>query len=258
MEKIIVLGDIHGRQTWKLALQTQEWDKAIFIGDYFDSHDDISPELQMLNFREICQYKEAYKEREIILLIGNHDEHYFPFMGNSSTSGYNTRAAPAIGHLLMTYKDLLQMAHSEGDILFSHAGIGEKWLLNSYPEIELGYPFNNAKDIADKTNEIWQNKPLSFKFNGGINDPQYYSYSDPTGDNVGQTPIWIRPKALLQDTKTIRKSGIIQIIGHTQVNKIDIEGSKKNTNGKIIMIDALGTSGEYLIIENKQFKIGKI
>lgn len=245
MTKIVGIGDTHGRAFWKYIVQKhKDANRIIFIGDYFDTHEDISPELQMINFREICQYKEAHNE-QIILLIGNHDEHYFPFMGNSGTSGYNTGAAPAIGHLLMTYKDLLKMAHAEDNLLFSHAGIGETWLLNSHPEIENTYSFSSAEDIANKVNEIWNFKPLLFKFNGW----------EMTGDNVGQTPIWIRPRSLKKDSQKIKKNGIIQIFGHTQVGKIDVEQSNKVG---YFDIDALGTSEEYLIIENGEFKTNTI
>ena len=246
MSEIIAIGDTHGRALWKDVVEKHKnADKIVLIGDYFDTHDDISPELQMINFREICQYKEAHKE-QIVLLIGNHDEHYFPFMGNSGTSGFNAGAAPAIGHLLMTYKDLLQMAHYEDNILFTHAGVGETWFNANIPEIKEEW---SARYISDSVNDVWKYKPFSFKFNG---------WRDSSGDEIGQTPIWIRPRALLQDTKNMRKAGIIQIVGHTQVTKIDVEGSKKNTGGKLFMIDALGTSKEYLIIENGEFKIGKI
>jgi hypothetical protein len=247
--KTVAIGDTHGRSFWKLIIEQEKpFDKLIFIGDYFDTHETISPELQAINFREICQYKEENSDK-VILLIGNHDEHYFPFMGNSGTSGYNTGAAPAIGHLLMTYKDLLKMAHAEDNLLFSHAGIGETWLINNHPDLETNpgiYLFNSAKDIANKVNELWKFKPLLFKFNGW----------EPTGDNVGQTPIWIRPRSLMKDSQKMKENGITQIVGHTQQNQIDIKG--KATGGKYYFIDTLGTSGEYLIINNGEFKTEKL
>ena len=43
-----------------------------------------------------------------------------------------------------------------------------------------------------------------------------------------------------------KKAGIIQIVGHTGQNSIDIKG--KSTGGKYYFIDTLGTSGEYLEI----------
>lgn len=60
----------------------------------------------------------------------------------------------------------------------------------------------------------------------------------------------------MRDSKNIKKSGIVQIVGHTNQNQIDIKG--KATGGKYYFIDTLGTSGEYLIIEDGQFKVGKV
>jgi len=244
MSKIIAVGDTHGRSDWKYITSSQTWDKVIFIGDYFDTHEAISPELQMINFREICQFKEKEGDK-VVLLIGNHDYHYMPGV-EEHYSGYNGGAAPSIMHLLSAYKDLLKMAHAEGDILFSHAGVGETWFNNNIPEIEEEW---SAGYIADAVNDVWKYKPLSFKFTG---------IYDNTGDEVGQTPVWIRPAALLEDTRNMRKAGVIQIVGHTRVWKINIEGSKKNTGGKLFLIDTLETSGEYLIIEDNIFKTGKI
>lgn len=240
--KTIVIGDIHGRAVWKQIVYTQKWDKVIFLGDYFDSLD-IPPELQIINFQEIVKFKEENDDK-VVLLIGNHDEHYFPFMGYSSTSGYNWKFAPFIGHLLSAYKDLLKMAHAENDVLFSHAGVGKTFLEENYYTLPKDYKFDSAGDIADKVNEIWKHKPLCFKFNG-LNG---------TGDDTWQTPIWIRPKSLLIDTREIRKN-FIQVVGHTRVTKIDIKG--KATGGRYYFIDSLGTSKEYLIIEDGVFKVDK-
>lgn len=243
--KIIAIGDTHGRSFWKLIKEKEEWDKFIFIGDYFDSFD-IKPEEQIANFREIAKFKEDNPEK-VVLLIGNHDEHYFPFMGNSGTSGYNAGAAPNYGHLLSTYKDLLQMAHSEGDVLFTHAGVGETWLKENHLGGEEKWEVpNNATEVAEFVNDVWKYKPLSFKFNGW----------DPTGNDMCQTPIWIRPLSLTKDSRKLRES-VIQVVGHTGQHKIHLDKTP-TINGRYYFIDTLGHSGEYLIIEDGQFKTGKV
>jgi predicted phosphodiesterase len=41
--KIVTLGDTHGRDIWKTIVKIEEdFDKFIFIGDYFDTRDDIN------------------------------------------------------------------------------------------------------------------------------------------------------------------------------------------------------------------------
>jgi hypothetical protein len=240
MSKIVCCGDTHGRAFWKLIHEMEKpYDRMIFIGDYFDSFD-IDSETQQRNFKEICEFKEKEGDK-VILLLGNHDTSYI--LGDIC-SGYQYGAEHNIKHLHSTYKDLTQMVHYEGNILFTHAGVGETWLQKHYPDRGQEY---SAKIIAEEVNDLWKYKPNSFVFDG------YDGY----GDDMGQVPVWIRPKSLLKDTKEIRKAGVIQIVGHTQVTKIDIEGSKKNTGGKLFMIDALGTSREYLVIENEEFIVKK-
>jgi hypothetical protein len=40
------------------------------------------------------------------------------------------------------------------------------------------------------------------------------------------------------------------VVGHTQVTKIDLIGYEKAFGNRYFMIDALGTSGEYITIED--------
>ena len=232
--KTIFLGDTHGRSLWKDIIAKESPDRVIFIGDYFDSFDIKSTE-QMFNFKEIIAFKES-NQCEVILLIGNHDYHYYP--GGETYSGYQHGAAPAIRQLLEENKHHMQMCYQLDNILCSHAGIGHNWLVEQ-ERYESG-------SIADFVNDIWNYKPIRFIFYG----------LDPYGDNKTQTPIWIRPSSLLSGNRdTFLKKDYIQIAGHTQVNKIDIEG--KATGGRYYFIDAIEV-GQYLIYENNQFLLGKI
>lgn len=75
MAKIIVIGDIHGRNTWMDVInQEVTYDKVIFLGDYFDSKE-IFPRQWIDNFKEIVQLKRNNPDG-VVLLIGNHDYHY--------------------------------------------------------------------------------------------------------------------------------------------------------------------------------------
>jgi predicted phosphodiesterase len=232
--KTIFLGDTHGRSLWKDIIAKESPDRVVFIGDYFDSFD-IKGTEQMFNFKEIIAFKES-NQCEVILLIGNHDYHYYP--GGETYSGYQHGAAPAIKQLLEENKHHMQMCYQLDNILCSHAGIGHNWLVEQ-EKYESG-------SIADFVNDIWNYKPNRFIFYG----------FDPYGDNKTQTPIWIRPKSLLAGNKeTFLKKDYIQIAGHTQVNKIDIEG--KATGGRYYFIDAIEI-GQYLVYEDNEFKLGEI
>ena len=73
--RIIALGDTHGRTDWKEIIAKETFDKIVFHGDYFDTHDKISFEQQMNNFIDIINYKRENVDK-VILLLGNHDHHY--------------------------------------------------------------------------------------------------------------------------------------------------------------------------------------
>lgn len=242
-DKIVIIGDTHGRAFWKLISEMEKpYKRIILLGDYHDSWD-IDSETQMRNFKEICKFKEEHPD-EVVLLIGNHDTSYI--LGDICT-GYQHGAEHNIKHLFSTYKDLLQAAHYEDNILFTHAGVGEAWMENIIKiESALEYPKHTAKDISEFVNDVWKYTPVYFRFTG----------RDGSGDDMGQTPVWIRPKSLMKDSQKIKKEGIIQVVGHTTQRKVDIEG--KSTGGKYFFIDTLDTSGEYLIYENNKFSTKSI
>ena len=86
--KLIALGDTHGRLNWKdiVAKELESSDRVIFIGDYFDTHYDETPEQQLSNFNDIVTFKKANIDK-VTLLIGNHDMHYLSGV-NESYSGF--------------------------------------------------------------------------------------------------------------------------------------------------------------------------
>ena len=237
--KTIIIGDTHGRSTWKDIIAQEQADRVIFLGDYFDSFD-IDPVVQQYNFKEIIEFKEK-SECEVILLIGNHDFHYYP--GGETYSGYRAGAAPINRQLLQENKHHLQMCYQLDNILFTHAGIGYNWLThqNKYePGVDPG-------NIADFVNAIWEHQPNRFMFCG----------IDQYGNTKTQTPIWIRPQALLAGNRdTFLKEEYIQVVGHTQVKKIDIEG--KATGGRYYFIDILDDLSQFLIYEDGEFKVGEV
>ena len=237
--KTIFLGDIHGRSIWKDIVAQEKADRVIFIGDYFDSFD-IEPVEQQYNFKEIIEFKKK-AECEVILLIGNHDFHYFP--GGETYSGFSYGAASINKQLLKDNEDLMQMAYEFDGILCTHAGVGHDWLTyqNKY---EKGV---DPGSVSDFINAIWKYQPNRFMFYG----------IDPYGNSKTQTPIWIRPQALLAGNRdSFLKTDYIQVVGHTKVRKMDIEG--KATGGRYHFIDTFDTTNTYLIYENNEFSVGEL
>ena len=245
--KTVVIGDIHGRSTWKLITHLEQPDRVIFVGDYFDSWDLKGVE-QIHNFKEIIEYKET-KVCETILLIGNHDFHYMPGV-TETYSGYQHIMAPSITQVLDENKNHLQMAYQMDEYLFTHAGVSSKFLDNVF--IDYGWKTEN---IATDLNELYKYKPKEFEFGMNVSRKKM-SYLDPTGDNEEQSPIWIRPGSLMRVNKDTLRKQVIQVVGHTEQRQIDKRGG--STGGRYWFIDTLGTSGEYLIIEDDKIIIKQI
>jgi len=248
--KTVVIGDIHGRSVWKLIVEMEKPDKVIFIGDYFDSFD-ISGVEQIHNFKEIIEYKETSFSREgtleehktnVILLIGNHDHHYFPEVGNTGTSGYQSTLAPSISQVIDENRHHLQMAYQMDEFLFTHAGVSSVFMDQAFDKN--GW---TVETLEADLNEMFKYKPKTFIF-GEHALMNKMSYLDPYGDSEDQSPIWIRPKSLMRANKDTLRKQVIQVVGHTQQEQIDKKGGA--TGGRYYFIDTLGTSGEYMIIED--------
>jgi len=205
--RIVIIGDTHGEDNWKKILRDEDRaDHIVFIGDYFDSFYH-SGEEQILNFQSIVSHKLHSPER-YTLLIGNHDFHYI--CPGERYSGYNDRMAfdfrDAVDGAI---KDgALQMAkHIPGETgdgyLLTHAGVTRTWLKNNGIS-ELATPSMLAQLLHNK----FLVEPLAFAF-----DRRDLSGC---GEDKRQSPIWVRPEALLKDMY----DSCVQIVGHTPQNKL--------------------------------------
>ena len=246
--KTIFLGDIHGRTIWKQIVEKeQDADRIIFVGDYFDSPD-ISGVEQLHNFLEIVNFKKN-SNKEVVLLFGNHDYHYMPGYTANGYSGYQAGLAYQFRDAINSNLDHFRMAYTFDDILCSHAGISYVWLKREFnpenDESSYNWSIENIQGIVDMINDCFVYTPRIFNFNG----------LDPYGDDVYQTPIWIRPKSLQKANSKTLKNKVIQIVGHTSQNEIDIKG--KTTGGRYFYIDCLN-KGIYLIHENDKFSMGQV
>jgi predicted phosphodiesterase len=246
--KTVIIGDVHGRDQWKqIVAQEKDADRFVFLGDYFDSFD-ISAVEQMHNFKEIVEFKQTIGE-EVIMLIGNHDYHYFPEMGDSSTSGYQTRMAPSIKQLIDENRKHLQVAHRIGKFVFSHAGISSEWLDDTIIDW-------TEENMVDKINELFKYTPLSLDYRSfKMFSATEWAGASGYGNETYQGPMWIRPKALMAANRDTLRKEIIQVVGHTHQNEIDKEG--KATGGRYYFVDTQETSQEYMIITDGQISFNK-
>ena len=250
--KLVAIGDIHGRDIWKqIVAKEHDADEFVFVGDYFDSFTVKGPD-QINNFLDIIEFKKQSKV-PITLLIGNHDYHYYPGIEDSGTSGYQTLLAPSIKHVVGDNKQYLQAAYQVGEFVFTHAGLSSEWL----DDMVVGWDI----DSLDATvNDLFKFQPQKLAYRSY----KYYDYENNRatlasgyGNETFQGPIWIRPSALMNANKKTLRKKIIQVVGHTPQDNIDIKG--KATGGRYYFIDTLEyNQGQYLIVEDGVVSLGKL
>jgi hypothetical protein len=247
--KIVAIGDIHGRDYWKQIIeQEQDANVFVFVGDYFDSFT-IKGIDQINNFLDIVEFKNQSKV-PVILLIGNHDYHYYPGIEDSGTSGYQTLMAPSIKHVVSDNKQYLQVAYQSGEFVFSHAGLSSEWL----DDIVDGW----SVDSLDATiNDLFRFQPqkLAYRSYKQVGSTVYGVGG--YGSETFQGPLWIRPKALMTANKKTLRKQIIQVVGHTPQETIDIKG--KSTGGRYYFIDTLEYGqNQYLVVKDGVVSLGEL
>ncbi|MDR2095260.1 MAG: metallophosphoesterase [Treponema sp.] len=213
----LAIGDIHGRPHWKKYLD-EDFAEFYFTGDYFDSFD-ISFLRQLGNFRELCETARA--DRRIKLCLGNHDYHYVGQIFHQEYSGYQHKNKLYIYDILERNMDLLNIVYVTPDkYLVSHAGVSNTFMkkIGAASVEEINGAFTKDRNILN--------------FDG----------RDIYGNDVTQSPIWIRPPALERDPV----AGYHQIVGHTPVDAVR-ESTVRHQYGeiKITYIDTSDNEAVY-------------
>jgi hypothetical protein len=232
--KQLILGDIHGRSIWKDILNKHEdVDRVVFIGDYVDTHESITGELQLNNLLDIIEYKKNNSEK-VILLVGNHDYQYWP--GSPDIGNYSGFQRKMLSKFQETFRDnkkLFQICfEDEYGTVYSHAGFTKSFVNKKLGHFDVSY-----------INDIWRHSPETFCF--------YKSDWSSCGNDINQSCIWVRPGSLFEDS--IDK---FQIIGHTTIKEIQYPQQAESNVGKagyFMVIDTL--PNQYLIREEGRFQI---
>lgn len=237
MKDIVFIGDIHGLNVWRDIVNRHSECLFVFIGDYVDSYD-ISAEVQINNLKNIIEFKKQNNDN-VILLIGNHDIHYFENY-HEQCSGYQYQYAQLYKDIYKENKDLFQLCFLYDNILCTHAGVSIEFLKL------LKYDYKTP--IDQFLNQTFKSNIEYFHF-----DYFQHIYLDYYGNNTWQSPVWIRPLSLQRANKSTLRTEYIQIVGHTRQDKILTDG--KTTGNRYYYIDCL-FNGEYLIynIDTKEFK----
>ena len=132
--KILIIGDIHGREFWEEAVEKygKECDKIIMLGDIVDpySHEGYTRKQAIKTLEKVIEFKLNNREKTV-LLIGNHDAHYF-IKSFPRSSRYDSSNAYKLREIYSKSKGLFKLAHEETingkRYLFTHAGLMNSWV----------------------------------------------------------------------------------------------------------------------------------
>ncbi len=139
----IIIGDIHGLGYWREIVKQHSDCRVVFMGDYLDPYYPISRTELLANLEAIIELKRQRGD-EVILLLGNHDLHYFT-SDMEPCMRFDFDIAEQASTLFRNNFELFRYAHQQGNALFTHAGISDFWFKNDFK----GDP---SRDIADQLN----------------------------------------------------------------------------------------------------------
>lgn len=222
--KICVIGDIHGSTLWGTIVdkEYENVDRFIFLGDYLDDkYEQSLPSRQVENLERIVEFKEEFQS--VDLLIGNHDLQYINGERCAPHFNFTTYMLAKTYLTTLISKGTLQVVVQYDNYLFSHAGLSSAWMKEK-----------NIKSVSE-INQRFKENPLFV---------DYVSKSDSnnSGDNVYQSPLWIRPVSLGDSAF----GNNIQVIGHTKLESEEIAVVEENSK-KFILTDT--GMIQYLIID---------
>lgn len=137
--RTLLISDIHQDLKWlEDVLHKETWDRIIYMGDWFDSHQDdknVVTSVETANF--IKDLIDNNKDEKHTFLLGNHDVPYMETsqevnlngFTNSRTqhicSGFTKNKAKKINKIMTPkYWDHFEMFTYDQGFLISHAGIG--------------------------------------------------------------------------------------------------------------------------------------
>jgi hypothetical protein len=213
MTPTIIIGDVHGSTYWKEIVKKQPNCRYVFLGDYLDPYEEVDDKTLLENLQDIIRFKKAHPN-EVVLLLGNHDLHYFVEESMLCTR-FNYALAPDISEIFRTNYHLFQFAYQVDKCLFTHAGVIHKWFVEDFKG-------DLTKNIADQLNNPAPERlealfQCGFFRGGKVND-------------VGGI-FWADIRELREPLQ-----GYTQIVGHNRVKDIL---DRTSNGGRLIFCDCL-------------------
>ncbi len=138
-KRILVVPDVHGETFWRepVLKYVDQVDRVVFLGDYLDPYPEegkeYSPQDIFDNLMDIIDFKRDHMDK-VILLKGNHDQHYASEMFRALACGNrcDTINWSVYNAVFVRNKDLFKLIHLEDvsglPYLFSHAGLTLNWI----------------------------------------------------------------------------------------------------------------------------------
>jgi hypothetical protein len=209
----IIIGDVHGLTYWKVAIQDNPHCRYVFLGDYLDPYEEVDEKALLLNLQEIIQLKKDHPD-DVVLLLGNHDVHYFVEESLPCTR-FNLALAPTVSEIFRTNYHLFQFAYQEDNCLFTHAGVAHRWFVEDFKG-------DLTKNIADQLNNPSPGQIESL-FQCGF-------YRGGKVNSIGGI-FWADIRELQEPLQ-----GYTQFVGHNRVPDI-LDHSHKG--GRIVFCDCL-------------------
>ena len=237
--KIGLIGDIHGRNFWRLSVHKmllEGVDRIIFLGDYLDPYQEEieeNPELMECEYfgdsknllstlNDIVSLKKNEPDR-YILLTGNHTDSYIwsKFHAATRTDYKNWEKYHKFFLENLEYFNLVWI---EDDVIFSHAGISKGWaaeFIYSFMKYDEGAEleknslvFETARVLKDTQlkdfNQYYINAISSIStYRGGSSFYGSCEWADIREH--------IDLKSSITEVVPKGEDGIYQIFGHTQV-----------------------------------------
>jgi hypothetical protein len=223
MRPTAVIGDIHGLGYWKDIVNAHPNCRIIFLGDYLDPYKYVSRTFLFDNLQAIIQLK-IERPDDIILLLGNHDLHYF-CSDILPGSRFDMSIAEQASNVFRENIALFQYVFQEDKRIFVHAGISHQWFVEDFKgdlNGDIGYQLNHPTD--DQVPALCRVGRLRGGYKGDIGGI-FWADIDELDDPL---------------------HGYTQIVGHNRVGEVT-EKVGQNDN-KIVFCDCL-YNGNYLMID---------
>ncbi len=125
--RTLIIPDIHNHtENADYWLQTQRYERVVFLGDFFDDYGDSALEAR----RTALWLRHRMEAHDDVFLLGNHDAAYlFPDSPELECPGFTRAKSRAIRELLAPrHWQRFQLVHIEQGWVLSHAGFHPVWL----------------------------------------------------------------------------------------------------------------------------------